>query len=104
MKKRRIAHPTIQLENREELQANIISRLSRYESVEFDENGKLVVDNDGNTLYTGTVETNSSLDIVIGLPASGKSSAIVNSLSNEFYSKVIDNDDAKREIPQFNNG
>ncbi|MGN0437529.1 MAG: LPD25 domain-containing protein, partial [Lachnospiraceae bacterium] len=90
------SRPTIQLENREELRVYIAEKLSKFGSVMIDENGKVI--------YNGDVEKNSRLDIVIGLPASGKSSAIVNSLSSEFHSKVVDNDEAKKEIPQFNNG
>lgn len=96
--------PTIDLEGREELQAKIVDKLNQFGSIELDENRKAIVDKEGNVLYNGRVEKNSRLDIVIGLPGSGKSSVIVNSLSSEFHSKVIDSDEAKKEIPQFNNG
>jgi len=98
------ACPTIQLDNRQEIQLDVLKQMNQMGSVEFDENGKVIVDSEGNTLYNGRVERNSRLDIVIGLPASGKSSAIANSISNEFHSKVIDNDEAKKKIPQYNDG
>lgn len=90
------SRPTIQLENRAELQAHILEKMNSFGSATIDEVGK--------TQYNGIVDKNSRLDIVIGLPASGKSSAIVDTLSEEFHSKIIDNDEAKKMIPQYNNG
>lgn len=90
------SRPTIQLENRSELQAHILEKMNSLGSATIDETGK--------TQYNGIVDRNSRLDIVIGLPASGKSSAIVDTLSEEFHSKIIDNDEAKKMIPQYNNG
>lgn len=66
--------------------------------------GSSTIDNEGKTVYTGIVDESSRLDIVIGLPASGKSSAIVDTISNEFHSRIIDNDEVKKMIPEFNNG
>lgn len=90
------AIPTIMLPGREAEQAKNIFEMLKMGSVTIDENGK--------TSYNGSVERNARLDIVIGLPASGKSSAIVDTISNEFHSRVIDNDEAKKMIPEFNNG
>lgn len=90
------SRPTIQLDNRFEIQANALNQMNKLGSATIDENG--------NTIYNGDVAKGSRLDIIIGLPASGKSSAIVDSLSQEFHSKVIDNDEAKKMIPQYNNG
>lgn len=53
-------------------------------------------DDDGNVVYNGSVRKGNRLDIVIGLPASGKSSALVDVISNEFRSRVIDNDMFKK--------
>lgn len=66
--------------------------------------GTATIDDGGEVRYNGYVAKESRLDIIIGLPASGKSSAIVDTLSQEFKSRVIDNDEAKKKIPQFNNG
>lgn len=84
--------PSYKLKNREPLQEAIKNELLSLGS--FTENGGL----------TGEVIQGKRLDIVIGLPASGKSSAIVETLSEEFNARVIDNDMAKERIPQFNNG
>ena len=90
------SRPSIQLDNRSEIQAYILNILNNYGSARIDEQGINV--------YNGNVNKESRLDIVIGLPGSGKSSAIVNTISAEFNSKVIDNDEAKKRIPQYNDG
>lgn len=90
------SRPTIQLDNRLEIQVNVLNQLNNF--------GSVTIDGNGIVLYNGDVTKGSRLDIVIGLPASGKSSAIVDRLSQEFNSKVIDNDEAKKMIPEYNNG
>lgn len=87
---------TSMLENREQLQYNVFRKMWGM--------GAATVDEAGKTQYNGDISLNKRLDIVIGLPASGKSSAIVDSLSEEFHSRVIDNDEAKKMIPQYNDG
>jgi predicted ABC-type ATPase len=72
--------------------------------ISLDEKGNPLVDSDGNKIYNGDVERGRRLDIVIGLPASGKSSAIVDTISYEHHSMLIDNDEAKRQFPEFNKG
>ncbi|MBE6035626.1 MAG: hypothetical protein E7222_13155 [Clostridiales bacterium] len=89
--------PTIELAGREQEQAYIAEILLQRGSA----NG---VDERGKTLYNGVVEQGGRLDIVIGLPASGKSSVIVDSLSEQFHSRIIDNDAAKEKIPEYNHG
>lgn len=84
------------LMNREELQYNIFRQLYGMGSANIDDSGK--------AQYNGDIALEKRLDIVIGLPASGKSSAIVDVLSEEFRSRVIDNDEAKKLIPQYNDG
>ena len=54
------------------------------------------IDEKGQTVYNGNILKQSRLDVVIGLPGSGKSSVIVNKISAKFKSRIIDNDDAKR--------
>ncbi len=66
--------------------------------------GSFTIDENGKEAYNGIVEQGSRLDIVVGLPASGKSSTLVNPLSQEFHSRIIDNDEVKKMIPEFNNG
>ena len=86
----------IDTEQRDNMRLEIREKLQAAGSVVKDENGK--------TSMTGEVREESRLDIVIGLPAAGKSSVIVDSLSQEHGSKVIDSDDAKKEIPEFRDG
>lgn len=89
--------PTNLLKNREYIDAHVIDILSS--------NGSYSgVDSTGKDCYNGFVGNDRRIDIVIGLPASGKSSTIVNPLSKEFHSKVIDSDMAKELLPEFNNG
>ena len=54
--------------------------------------------------YNQDIAHESRLDIVVGLPASGKSSAIVDAISDECHARIRDNDDVKRLIPEFNEG
>lgn len=61
-------------------------------------------DKDGNDLYTGEVGNDYKATIVMGLPASGKSSSLVNPLSEYYKAKVIDSDMIKELLPEFNNG
>lgn len=86
----------INTEQRDKMRLEIREKLQEAGSVVKDENGK--------TSMTGEVKEERRLDIVIGLPAAGKSSVIVDSLSQEYGSKVIDSDDAKKEIPEFRDG
>ncbi len=55
-------------------------------------------------MYNGGVKKGKRLDIVIGLPASGKSSAIVNPLSEFYQSVVIDSDIIKQKLPEYQDG
>ena len=96
--------PTINLKDREPIQNHVFETLMNYGSISLDESGKPLVDSHGNTIYNNDVERGRRLDIVIGLPASGKSSAIVDTISYEHHSMLIDNDDAKRQFPEFNKG
>ena len=83
---------------------HVFETLMDYGSISLDESGKPLVDSHGNTIYNNDVERGRRLDIVIGLPASGKSSAIVDTISYEHHSMLIDNDEAKRQFPEFNKG
>ena len=63
-----------------------------------DDNGKPV------TTYDGPVACGKQVHFVIGLPASGKSSALADKISQEFSAKVLDNDVPKEMIPEFWDG
>lgn len=52
--------------------------------------------------YSGEVRRNRRMDIVIGLPGSGKSSVYTERLSQEHKSRVIDTDDFREYIPEYN--
>lgn len=54
--------------------------------------------------YTGEVAQERRADIVIGAPAAGKSSVLVDPLSEQHKSRVIDSDDAKKLLPEYNEG
>lgn len=95
---------TFLLDNREGIRNDAVEYLLSLGAAEADENGNILVDENGDTVYNKNVERGSRLDIVIGLPASGKSSAIVDTLSAEFHSRVIDNDEAKKRIPEYDDG
>lgn len=87
---------TNKLSGRDDLQDHILDMLQ--------ETGSATIDLNDRIQYNGDVKKDSRLDIVIGLPASGKSSAVVDVISQEFQSRIIDNDEAKKLIPEYNNG
>lgn len=62
------------------------------------------LDREGKMIYDGNVSRGSRLDIVIGLPGAGKSSSLVDIISQEFHSKVIDNDIAKEQFAEYQDG
>lgn len=51
-----------------------------------------------------SIERKRRLDIVIGPPASGKSSLIVDKVAKRYHSRVIDNDIYKQMLPLYCNG
>ena len=54
------------------------------------------------TDYSGPVRQERRMDIVIGLPGSGKSSVYTERLSHQYGSRVIDTDDFREYIPEYN--
>lgn len=62
------------------------------------------VEKNGDGGYNGTVKRDRRADIVIGAPAAGKSSVLVNPLSQAHGSRVIDSDMAKALLPEYDNG
>lgn len=88
--------PTIERKDREAVTEHVLSEMMKF--------GSANVDKDGNTQYNGIVRKGNRLDIVLGLPASGKSSTIVSDISRIYQSKLIDCDEAKKLLPEFNRG
>ncbi len=86
----------IDLKSREPLRMSIYDKMLNIGSAVVDENGKVQ--------YNGDVAKEARLDIIIGLPASGKSSTLVDPISTEYQSRLIDNDEAKKLFPEFNDG
>lgn len=66
--------------------------------------GSAVIDSKGKATYTGPVRQQKRLDIVMGTPASGKSSALANYLSRMFGSRILDSDMAKERLDGYNDG
>lgn len=62
------------------------------------------LDKDGNAVYDGAVAQGKRLDIVIGPPAAGKSSALVNPISQKYQSRVLDSDMVKERLPEYQGG
>lgn len=90
------ATPTEKIEHREELQAHVLEQL--------EEIGSAVIDSNGNVAYNGNVAKGKRLDIIVGLPASGKSSVFADTISQIYQSRLIDSDEAKKLIPEYNDG
>lgn len=88
--------PTINLQNRSEIRKNAFNILMKSGSAVLDENGRVS--------YNGNVKREARFDVVLGLPASGKSSSLCDKISKEFGSRIIDNDEAKKLLPEYNNG
>lgn len=64
-------------------------------------NGK---DENGNPKFDGKVEHGFRAEIVMGPPAGGKSSVIVNKVSKETGSRILDSDEVKKDLPEFDGG
>ncbi len=88
--------PTIKLKDREGIQNGVYNRLQK--------SGSAVTDDNGHVSLTGEIRREKRLDIVIGLPASGKSSALVEPISEMYHSRIIDSDEAKKLLPEYNDG
>lgn len=88
--------PTIELKNRAGIQKGVFDRLQNM--------GSAVTRSDGAVSFSGEILCERRLDILIGLPASGKSSALVEPISEMYKSRVIDSDEAKKLLPEYNDG
>lgn len=87
---------TVKLKDREGIQNGVYNRLQK--------SGSAVTDDSGHVSLTGEIRREKRLDIVIGLPASGKSSALVEPISEMYHSRIIDSDEAKKLLPEYNDG
>ncbi|MGM9556537.1 MAG: zeta toxin family protein [Oscillospiraceae bacterium] len=83
------ATPTIELPDRESIQEEAYRRAMEQGSF----NGKD---------YTAPVRQEHRVDIVLGLPGSGKSSVYTERISQEHGSRVVDTDDYRSYIPEYN--
>ncbi len=88
--------PTNELPNREDIRQGVFNRLQNM--------GSAVTDSNGAVSYSGEIRCEKRLDIVIGLPAAGKSSALAEPLSEFYKSRIIDSDEAKKLLPEYNGG
>ena len=88
-------------ESRRSLHNNILRRLQSAGSYTGTAPGE---DGNNTAAYDGIVAREREIHIVMGLPASGKSSALTDILSKEFSGKVLDSDMVKEMIPEFNDG
>lgn len=85
------------IEKRAPIQQSVFNRLQR-------EVKSAVIKNDGKVQYDGEIRCDKRLDIVIGLPAAGKSSALAEPLSEFYKARIIDCDEAKNRLPGFDGG
>lgn len=88
--------PTMLLAGRDDLRKHILEELNK--------KGAAGIASDGSVCYNKEVIRESRLDIIVGLPGSGKSSALADVISQEFNSRIIDSDEAKKLLPEYNNG
>ncbi|MCM1061329.1 MAG: zeta toxin family protein [Eubacterium sp.] len=88
--------PTNMLKNREEIQSGVLNRLQNM--------GSAVTKSDGTVSFSGEIQSDRRLDIIIGLPAAGKSSALAEPISELYKSRIIDSDEAKKLLPEYANG
>lgn len=61
-------------------------------------------DEEGNNIYKGAIKKEFRAEIVIGPPAGGKSSVIVDRVSRNTGSRVLDSDEIKKLLPEFDGG
>ncbi|MBQ9565181.1 MAG: zeta toxin family protein [Synergistaceae bacterium] len=90
---------TLTMTGREAIRQKVYDKLMAYGSAV-----TKVVDGREKTVYNGEVRKDRRADIIIGLPASGKSSALVDPISIKYKSMLIDSDEAKQLIPEFDDG
>lgn len=85
------------IEERKPIQQSVFNRLQN-------EVKSAKTKSDGEVSYDGEIRCEKRLDVVIGLPAAGKSSALAEPLSEFYGSRIIDCDEAKKRLPGFDGG
>ena len=75
-----------------------IQKLGSYSGKKPDETGKMV------DAFEGNITQGKQMHFILGLPASGKSSALANKVSQEFNAKILDSDMVKECIPEYRDG
>lgn len=98
-RKRGAKGSTLNMPGREDMRRQVYDRLMSYGSAVKD-----IIDGHEKTLYNGEVRNDRRADIIIGLPASGKSLVLVLHISSKYKSMLIDSDEAKQLIPEFDDG
>ena len=66
--------------------------------------GSAVTKSNGTVSLVGDIQYDKRMDIVIGLPAAGKSSALAEPISELYKSRIIDSDEAKKLLPEYKDG
>lgn len=84
------------LENRKEIQSDVLQKLQNM--------GSAVIKSNGTVSFSGDIQCDKRMDIIIGLPAAGKSSALVEPISELCKSRIVDSDDAKKMLPEYKDG
>lgn len=97
--KKRPYSPTFEIDTpeRNQLRRDVLDRLLAKGSY-------TGVAKDGDKGYNGPIKQERRADIVIGVPAAGKSSVLVNPLSKAHCSRVIDSDMDKELLPEYDGG
>lgn len=84
------------LVNRKGIRNGVLSRLQNM--------GSAVIDCNGAVSFSGKIKHEKRMDIIIGLPAAGKSSALAEPISEICESRLVDSDEAKKLLPEYNGG
>lgn len=80
------------------------NRMEENIEIYFDEiNSFSHIDKKGNTVYNREVKCERKLTILIGLPASGKST-LSNEFSRDNSARIVDSDEVKKLLKEYNNG
>lgn len=96
--KNNLGNETINITGREKMHQKYVDEyLKNIKSV----SGEL--DKDGKMLYNGSILNEKQVNIIIGYPASGKST-ISNEISNLSHSRIVDSDEVKKFLPEYANG
>lgn len=89
--------PTINLSGREAHQKEVLEKVQN-------EVRSAVKHSDGTVSYDGEIRREKRLDLIIGVPAAGKSSALAEPISEMYGSRMVDGDEVKRRLNGYNDG